>query len=53
MRGVKAKTIRMLVYGDWAVPRKRLYRSVNGVRHSQGFRLQYLRLKDYFKEVAC
>lgn len=53
MRGVKAKAIRGLVYGDWAVPRTRLYRSVRGVRWNQGFRLKYLRLKEYFKEVAC
>lgn len=26
MRGRKAKAIRHLVYGDWAVPRTRLYR---------------------------
>lgn len=48
MRGCKAKHIRRLVYGDWAVPRTRLYRSDVGVRFNQGLRLKYLRLKKYF-----
>jgi len=49
MRGLRAKALRRLVYGDWAVPRTRLYRSGFGVRFNQGLRLKYLMLKKYFK----
>jgi len=49
MRGLKAKALPQLVYGDWAVPRTRLYRSGFGVRFNQGLRRKYLMLKKYFR----
>lgn len=53
LRGLKVKALRRLVYGDWALPRVRLYRIECGVRYCLGFRLVYLVWKKYLKQAPA